>query len=76
MDRLLTMSKHVSNICKAASFAPHKIATLRQFLSQAATENLVHDLIMPRIDFCNRVVYSLSDMQICMLQRIQIQRLG
>ena len=70
-DRFLTMSKHVSNICKAASFALHKIGTLRQFLSQAATENLVHALIMPRIDFCNSLLYGLSDMQISKLQRIQ-----
>ena len=71
MDRFLTMSKHVSNICKAASFALHKIGTLRQFLSQAATEKLVHALIMPRIDFCNSLLYGLSDTQISRLQRIQ-----
>ena len=71
MDRFLTMSKHVSNICKAACFALRKIGTLRQFLSQAATENLVHALIMPRIDFCNSLLYSLSDTQISKLQRIQ-----
>ena len=37
MDRFLTMSKHVSNICmKAASFALHKIGTLRQFLKSSS----------------------------------------
>ena len=56
MDRFLTMSKHVSYICKAASFALHKIGTLRQFLSQAATEKLVHALIMPRIDFWQQFI--------------------
>ena len=53
------------------SFALHKIGTLRQFLSQAATEKLVHALIMPRIDFCNSLLYGLSDTQISRLQRIQ-----
>ena len=42
-----------------------------KILSQAASENLVHALIMPRIDFCNSLLYNLSDMQISKLQRIQ-----
>ena len=66
-----TRWNHVSKICKAVSFALHEIGTLRQFLSQAATENLVHALIMPRIDFCNSLLYGLSDMQISKLQRIK-----
>ena len=40
-------------------------------MSQAATENLVHALIMSRIDFCNSLLYGLSDMQISKLRRIQ-----
>ena len=65
------MIKQVNNICKAASFALHKIGTLRQFLSQAATENLVHALIMSRLYFCNSLLFGLSDMQTAKLQRIQ-----
>ena len=64
MDGFLTMNKHVSNICKAVSLAVHKIGTVRKFLSQAATENLVHALIMHRIDLCDSSLYRLSDMQI------------
>ena len=76
MDRFLTMSKHVSNICKAASFALHKIGTLRQFLSQAATEKLVHALIMPVSIFAT--VYYM----VCLIRKFpgykgfKIQRLG
>ena len=59
------------SIPQSTNFILHKIGTLRQFLSQAANEKLVHALIMPRIDFCNSLLYSLSDMQISKLQRIQ-----
>ena len=71
LDKHLTMNAYVNDICKAASFALHKIGTIRPFLSEKSTERLVHAHVTSRMDFCNSIFYGLSDIQINKLQRIQ-----
>ena len=53
------------------SFALHKIGKIRQFLTKEATKQLVHALVISRIDFCNSLLYSLPDVHTNKLQRIQ-----
>ena len=71
LDKHLTLNYYINDTCRAASFALHKIGTIRQFLNRKATERLVHAHVMSRIDFCNSILYGLPDMQINKLQRIQ-----
>ena len=71
LDKHLTLNYYINDTCRAASFALHKIGTIRQFLNRKSTERLVHAHVMSRIDFCNSILYGLPDMQINKLQRIQ-----
>ena len=70
-DTHLSLNNHVSNVCRAASFALHRIGSIRQYLDVKSTENLVHSFVMCRIDTCNSLLYGLPDTQIARLQRIQ-----
>ena len=71
LDKNLTMKAQVNNVCKTSSFALHKIGKIRQFLTKEATKQLVHALVISRIDFCNSLLYSLPDVHTNKLQRIQ-----
>ena len=64
LDKHLTLNYYINDTCRAASFALHKIGTIRQFLNRKSTERLVHAHVMSRIDFCNSILYGLPDMQI------------
>ncbi|XP_072017823.1 uncharacterized protein [Amphiura filiformis] len=65
------MSKHVSSVCKSASFALYKIGRLRSFLDQPSTEKLVHAFITSRLDNCNSLLFGLPNSELDKLQRIQ-----
>ena len=61
----------MSKVCRSASFALHKIGSIRQFLTKETTKRLLQALVMSRIDFCNSLLYGLPDAQINKLQRVQ-----
>jgi len=67
----LKMDMHINNICRAASFALHRIGQIRKSLDQKSTETLIHAFITSRLDQCNSLLYGLPDCQIAKLQRIQ-----
>ncbi|XP_072041159.1 uncharacterized protein [Amphiura filiformis] len=71
LDSSLTMSSHVNNICRNASYAIHRIGKLRRYLDAANTEKLVHAFITSRLDNCNSILYGLPDKDLNKLQRIQ-----
>ncbi len=70
-DTNLLLNNHVCNVCRAASFALHRIGSIRHYLDMKSTEKLVHSLVMCRIDTCNSLLYGLPDTQIARLQRLQ-----
>jgi hypothetical protein len=47
------------------------IHLLKAFLTQEALVTLVHVFVMYRIDYCNSLLYSMSDYNMNRLQRIQ-----
>ena len=67
----LSLSQHINNVCRSASFALHKIGQLRQYLDTQTTEKLVHAFVTCRIDYGNSLFYGLPRHQISKLQRIQ-----
>ena len=71
LDDTLTMTSHVNNICRSASFAIRKIGKLRRYLDQKNAEKLVHAYVTSRLDSCNAILYGLPDKELAKLQRIQ-----
>ena len=65
------MEKHVNNVCRAASFALHKLGQIRKYLDKHTTEKLVHAFVTCRLDNCNSLFYGLPDKLIAKLQRTQ-----
>ncbi|KAL9980772.1 hypothetical protein ACROYT_G009410 [Oculina patagonica] len=71
LDRHLTMTSHVNNICRHASLALRNIGRVRKYISQSSTERLVHAFITSKLDYCNSLLYGLPSTELQKLQRIQ-----
>ena len=52
-DKHMSLDQHVTNVCKACFFHLRNIAKIRDYLSTADTEILVHALITSKLDSCN-----------------------
>ena len=70
-DQHLSMTAHVNNLCKSASFVLRSIGQLRKYLDRATTEKLVHAFVTSRLDYCNCLLFGLPDKLINKLQRVQ-----
>ena len=71
LDCSLSMKKHVSNLCSSASFALRNIRSIRNYLDKNRLERLVHAFISSKIDYCNSILYRLTNKEINKIQRIQ-----
>jgi hypothetical protein len=71
MDQHCTMSQHVSNTCRSASFALHRIGKIRNILDSTSTERLIHAFVTSRLDYCNSLLYGINDKHISRLQILQ-----
>ena len=71
LDSSLTMHQHISYICKSAYFQLRKISSIRPFLTQPATVQLISSLVLSRLDYCNALLAGLPADAIARLQRIQ-----
>jgi hypothetical protein len=69
-DSVISLSSHVSSVCKSASFALYRIGRIRRFLDRTSTERLIHALITSRLDYCNSILIHTPDYLIARLQRI------
>lgn len=60
LDANLSMSKHITNICKSAFFYLHNIRSIKKYLHEDSLHTLVHAFITNRIDYCNSLLYGAS----------------
>ena len=58
-------------MCKSAYFHLRNIARIRKYLDSAATQSLVHAFITSRIDYCNSLLYGVSNVSLSKLQHVQ-----
>ena len=59
IDSNMSLQVHVNNTCKAAYYYITNVRRIRKYLSNQATQTLVHALIIGRIDYCNSIFYGL-----------------
>ena len=71
IDSELSMSSHVNQICKSASFSLRRVGLIRRYLDDATAEKLTHALITSKLDQCNSLLYELPDRDVSKFQRIQ-----
>ena len=70
-DQHARMHVHVKNVCQASFYYLKNINKTRRYLSQDATEILIHAYITSRLDNCNSPLYGLPSYMINKLQTIQ-----
>jgi hypothetical protein len=71
MDRNLTFSNHINEMCKKATFAIRSIGRIRKYLPSDEIKRLVNALVISRLDYSNSLFYGLPKYQIDKLQRLQ-----
>ena len=69
-DKFMNLDAHIGNICKSSYFQLKNIGSIRNVLSDDACAQLIHSLVTVRIDYCNSLLYGLSDNSLFRLQKI------
>ena len=67
----INCNAQIGNVCKSAYFHLKSIGKARNMIFEEATAQVVHSLISSRIDYCNSLLYGMSDRNIGRLQKIQ-----
>ena len=70
-DSNMNLYVNINNTCKAAYYHLTNVRRIRKYLSNGATQSLVHALIIGRIDYCNSMLCGLPAKHIAKLQRVQ-----
>ena len=70
-DEHMSLDKHVTNTCKACFFHLRNISKIRDCLSPANTEKLVHAFITSKLDSANSLLHGLPTFLIDRLQNVQ-----
>ena len=71
LDQTLSMSSHISDVCRSSFLSLRRIGCIRSYLSDRATSCLVNSIITSRLDFCNSSLTGITTDQLNRLQRIQ-----
>ena len=69
--RQLSMDVHVAAVCRSGYYQLRQLRPLTRSLSTAAAETVVHAFIATLLDYCNAVLYGVSDRLMCRLQSVQ-----
>ena len=70
-DCNMSLERHVTNISRTPYYHLHNIGRIRRCLEQGHTKQLVHALVISRIDCCNSLLNGLSVAVVEKLQRVQ-----
>ena len=71
MDKTLSFSEHINEMCTKASYAIRSIGRIRKYLPSDGLKMLVNSLVISRLDYCNSLLYDIPKYQRDKLQRIQ-----
>ena len=65
------MYEHVTSVCPSAYYHLKNIYCLKAFLTKEALVTVFHAFVKSTIDYCNSLLFGISDYNINRLQRIQ-----
>ena len=71
-DQNLKFYAQITKTCYTGYYYLHNIRKIRKYLTLDSTRCLVHILVMGRVDYCNRLLYSLPKNNINNFQRLQV----
>ena len=70
-DSIMSLENHVANISRAAYYHLHAIGRVRRYLDLQSAKQLVHAMVISRLDTCNSLLCNLPDTTVKRLQRVQ-----
>lgn len=70
-DKYLNMESHITTVCRSAYFHLKNIRSLKPILQPEALITVTHAFITSRIDYCNSLLFGISQYNLNRLQRIQ-----
>ena len=59
LDQTLSMQQHISSVCRAAYLELRRIASIRPYLTQSETAQLVSSAVTSRLDYCSSILAGL-----------------
>ena len=65
------MEEHIKSTCRAACHALWKISKIRKYMDMNCTKQLVHGLVISKLDYANAILYGLQDNVVKQLQDVQ-----
>lgn len=71
MDKNMTMEAFVAIKIRNLNFLLRKIFRIRRFLTLSACKTLVQSLVISRLDYCNSLLFGISNYHMKRLQRVQ-----
>ena len=71
LDCNMSMEMQVNKIVSAAWYHLHNIFTIRKYLTQSATETIIHAFVTSKLDLNNGLLYGISKKQVKKLQKVQ-----
>ena len=57
----MDMATHITKTCGSAFFYLYNIRHMRKYLTSESTVKLIHAFITSRLDYCNSLLYGVSD---------------
>ena len=75
-DQCINMHEHVTSVCRAAYYHLKNIHCLNTSLTQEALVSVVQAFVTSRIDYCNSLLYGISDYNIKRLREFRIVQLA
>ena len=70
-DCHLSMTAQVNSLCKNLIFQLHKISSVRSLITEGVATTLMTSLVLSRLDYCNSVLFGISQEYLDKLQLIQ-----
>ena len=70
-DASLSMSNHISSVCKTVNYHIRNLWRIRRFITQDACHSAVRALVLSRIDYANSLLYNVRSVDLMRLQRLQ-----
>ena len=67
----MNLESHIAHVCKIAYINLRNMHKIRNVQTDQSAAQLIHALISSRIDYCNSILYGISDSVISDLHHIQ-----
>ena len=71
LDQELKMKVHASHIVKTSYMHIRKLRSIKKYLTTDAMKTLVQCFVISRLDYCNSLLYGISEASLDRLQKVQ-----